>query len=298
MRELASDLALMPVEGGARVALLEAAHRLNEDAQNAMLKLLEEPPPGVVIVLCADDEERLLDTVRSRCVRVRLGPVQTRDIEGLLDDIGLADPPTASRLARIAGGRPGLAVAYARAPDAVLARAEIARRSLDLLTMGRSARLAAARDLASQAPAVLSALDRAATDGPSPGPETGSSAGRGRRTSSVPPGPAPAMDGDDGPATPSRSPASERRRAAAWLVEVWRDVLRDLALVQAGTPILVRDAGLLDDLVAMARLLEPETVAAFIVELDRAGERLEANVSPELLLDALALAAPRAGVAA
>ena len=110
----------MPVEGGARVAIIEGADRMNEDAQTALLKTLEEPPAGVTIVLCADDEDRLLPTIRSRCARVRLGPVGARDIEAIVADHGVADPPLAARLARLAGGRPGIALAYARAPEALL----------------------------------------------------------------------------------------------------------------------------------------------------------------------------------
>ena len=82
---------------------------MNEDAQSALLKTLEEPPAGVTIVLCADQEARLLPTVRSRCFRLRLGLVGSRDIEAILADHGLVDPPTAARLGRLAGGRPGLA---------------------------------------------------------------------------------------------------------------------------------------------------------------------------------------------
>ena len=75
VRDLVADLALSSVEGGARVALVERAHRMNEDAQNALLKTLEEPAPGVHLILCADDEDRLLPTIRSRCARIRLGTV-------------------------------------------------------------------------------------------------------------------------------------------------------------------------------------------------------------------------------
>ena len=46
VRQLLADLALLPMEGRVRVAVVEAAHRLNPDAQNALLKTLEEPPPG------------------------------------------------------------------------------------------------------------------------------------------------------------------------------------------------------------------------------------------------------------
>src|SRR6476661_537821 len=127
IRRLALHLSLLPVEGGARVAILERADRMGDDAQTALLKTLEEPPAGVTIVLCADDEDRLLPTVRSRSARIRLGPVATRDIEAILSDAGVAEAPLAARLARISAGRPGAARILARAPDAVAARDEIGR---------------------------------------------------------------------------------------------------------------------------------------------------------------------------
>ena len=148
----------MPVEGGARVAVIEGADRMNEDAQSALLKTLEEPPAGVVIVLCADQEDRLMPTVRSRCARVRLGLVGSRDIEAIVADHDLADPPLAARLGRLAGGRPGIALAYARAPDAVLIRAELSRVLLDLTGARPSARLAAVRAAIPRAIALSAAL--------------------------------------------------------------------------------------------------------------------------------------------
>ena len=56
----------------------------------------------------------------------------------LLAERGLADAPTAARLARLAGGRPGLAVAYAAAPEAEAIRGELIRTLLDLLPAGRA----------------------------------------------------------------------------------------------------------------------------------------------------------------
>ena len=158
VKDLVGELQLMPVEGGARVAIIESADRMNEDAQSALLKTLEEPPAGVTILLCADQEARLLPTVRSRCFRLRLGLVGARDIEAILADHGLADPPTAARLGRLAGGRPGLALAYARAPAAVLIRAELTRVLLDLTDARPSARLAAARAAIPRAIALAAAL--------------------------------------------------------------------------------------------------------------------------------------------
>ena len=57
VRDLVAELVLLPVEGGHRVAIVEHADRMNEDAQKALLKTLEEPPAGVTIVLCADEED-------------------------------------------------------------------------------------------------------------------------------------------------------------------------------------------------------------------------------------------------
>ncbi len=162
VRGLAVELALLPVEGGARVAIVRDAQRMNDDAQSALLKTLEEPPAGTTLILCADDEERLLPTVRSRCARIRLGPVGVRDIEELLAGRELADPPTAARLARLAAGRPGLAVAYAVAPEAEAIRGEISRVLLDLVPAPRATRLRAARELLTRAGGL------AAVEGPQP----------------------------------------------------------------------------------------------------------------------------------
>ena len=133
VRDLIGELALMPVEGGARVAIIEGAERMNEDAQSALLKTLEEPPAGVTIILCADGEARLLPTVRSRCFRVRLGLVGAARHRGdprATTAWPIRRPPPGSAGSR-AGG-PGLALAYARAPEAVLIRAELTRVLLDL----------------------------------------------------------------------------------------------------------------------------------------------------------------------
>ena len=129
VRNLAADLALHPVEGGARVALVVSADRMTEDAQSAFLKTLEEPPARTVIILTAADEERLLPTIRSRSVRLRLGPVPRREVERLLVDAGLADAPVAARLARLTRGRPGHAVALAGMPEALTIRARSGARS-------------------------------------------------------------------------------------------------------------------------------------------------------------------------
>jgi DNA polymerase III subunit delta' len=299
IRDVVAELALMPVEGRVRLALIEGAERMNEDAQSALLKTLEEPPAGVVIILCADQETRLLPTVRSRCARIRLGQVGSRDIELILADHDLADPPLAARLGRLAAGRPGLALAYARAPEAVLIRAELSRVLLDLTDAGSATRLVAVRAAIPRALALASALGRGEAAPASP--RAGRRSGRVVLAAPDPVGPddpetAPIDDADGGRGMPV--PASERRRAAEILVALWADVARDLALVGAGGARSVRDPVLLEELAVAAATVDADAVTGFLGRATRAAELLAFNVSPELLLDSLALAWPRRRAAA
>ena len=301
IRDLITELALLPVEGRARVAIVDGADRMNEDAQSALLKTLEEPPAGVVIIRSADQETRLLPTVRSRCGRVRLGLVGSRDIEMIVGDHDLADPPMAARLGRLAAGRPGLALAYARAPDAVLIRAELSRVLLDLTGAGSAARLAAVRAAIPRALALVSAL-AGADDG-----RAGERATRRRGRQIQPSMPIatsmPDDDPDEGAADEAGEvrgrlvPATERRKAAEILVGLWADVARDLVLVGAGGARSVRDPVLIEELAATAAMIDPGDVGAFLDRTARGAELLAGNVSPELLLDSLALAWPRARAA-
>jgi DNA polymerase-3 subunit delta' len=303
VRDLVGDLALLPVEGGARVAIIEAADRMSEDAQSALLKTLEEPPAGTTILLCADDDERLLPTIRSRCTRIRLGPLGIRDVEAVLAARGVADAPTAARLARITDGRPGHAIAFALAPAAATIRGEIARSLLDLLGAGLTARLSGIRELAGRAAELGRELDagadRAATIDAGDAPAArgrGSRAGAGSRVArraatNGEVAAEPAADGSEVPpdAPAARVPAAERRRAALLLVGIWRSVLRDLALAGRGATASIRDLDLLDDLAAVASTLAPDRAGELLRDLDLAGERLEGNVSPELVVDVLAV---------
>jgi DNA polymerase III delta' subunit len=301
VRDLIGELQLMPVEGGPRIALIEGADRMNEDAQSALLKTLEEPPAGVTIILCADAVARLLPTVRSRCFRVRLGLVGPRDIEAIVADHGLSDPPTAARLGRLASGRPGLALAYARAPDAVLIRAELTRVLLDMTDAGPAHRLAAARAAIPRAIALSTALSAGST--------VAAPARVGRRRAGsaavvvAPPMPAdaadPATDPDDAAepeevsAASSRTPATERRRGVEVLLGLWTDVARDLVLIGLGGARSVHDTVMLDELAAIAATVDRADAEAFLGRAARSAEWLATNVSPELILDTLVLAWPR-----
>ena len=293
VRDLVTELALLPVEGVARVAIVRDAHRMNDDAQTALLKTLEEPPSNTTLILCADDEERLLPTVRSRCARIRLGTVGPRDVELLLERRELADAPTAARLARLAGGRAGLAVAYASAPEAEPIRNEITRTLLDLLTESPAARLRAAKPLLSRAVTLAGLLVPPPAGGAGAGAAEPKRRGRAANVAAVdePDETAETAETADEPA--AKVSASERRRALALLLDAWRDVARDLALGQLGASRSIRDVALLEELEAAARDLPDGAAAEALARLVRASELLDSNVSPELVLDVLLIRWPR-----
>lgn len=67
VRILQKTIYLKPLRGLTKLILLKNSHNLTPDAQNAMLKLLEEPPDNTIIILTATNKELLLSTIRSRC---------------------------------------------------------------------------------------------------------------------------------------------------------------------------------------------------------------------------------------
>lgn len=75
VRQLRSDAHIRPNEAQRKIYLLEQAERMNQPAQNAMLKLLEEGPAYVVFLLLAENGAALLPTIRSRCESLALIPV-------------------------------------------------------------------------------------------------------------------------------------------------------------------------------------------------------------------------------
>lgn len=114
VRRLSHFFSLTAAEGGWRVALIDGAQRMNDNAQNALLKLLEEPPRRALLLLTADRPGRLLATVRSRCRKLPLRPLSDSEVAAVLGLVAPQIPADQQRdLARLADGSPGRAVALA-----------------------------------------------------------------------------------------------------------------------------------------------------------------------------------------
>lgn len=109
MRALGQRLALASQFGGAQVALVDPADRLNGAAANALLKTLEEPSSGTLILLVADDAARLPATIRSRCQRVDVPAPAREEALRWLRGQGVTEADAALDAAL---GNPGLALAW------------------------------------------------------------------------------------------------------------------------------------------------------------------------------------------
>jgi DNA polymerase III subunit delta' len=78
------ELSLRPMSAGRRIAIIDEAELLGEEAANALLKTLEEPPPKSLIILLADAPESLLSTIRSRCQVIRFSPLADDEVAAVL----------------------------------------------------------------------------------------------------------------------------------------------------------------------------------------------------------------------
>lgn len=107
-------MTLTAAEGGWRVVVVDGAETMNLQAQNAILKVLEEPPARAILLLVSSAPTRLLPTIRSRCRRLDLFPLNEAEMAPLLMQL-LPELPGADRtkLAEMADGSPGRAMQLA-----------------------------------------------------------------------------------------------------------------------------------------------------------------------------------------
>ena len=84
IRTLQHSLSLSPYEARYRIALLLDFEAANANAQNALLKTLEEAPDKVILVITASSAEELLPTIVSRCEQLRLRPLPVEKLAEIL----------------------------------------------------------------------------------------------------------------------------------------------------------------------------------------------------------------------
>lgn len=143
LRQVIDALSRHSLEGGNRVILIENAERMTPQAQNCLLKTLEEAEESTFFLLTADVESAILPTIRSRCRVIRMQPWRPERIEKTLLERGVS-PDRAHALSLYCEGSLGRALQM-QEDETYWAARELARRSF--LSIRRSADLATAAAL-------------------------------------------------------------------------------------------------------------------------------------------------------
>lgn len=104
------SLVYRPVLGAKRVVIITAAHTLNDESANSILKVLEEPASYVQFFLCTNSVAAVLPTISSRCFTITLTPLPMHVIEELVISRRSMDETNARQIAQEAVGCPGKAL--------------------------------------------------------------------------------------------------------------------------------------------------------------------------------------------
>ncbi|GKU27731.1 DNA polymerase III subunit delta' [Clostridium folliculivorans] len=86
VREIITETNKRPYEGDKKVIIIYEGNKLTVQAQNALLKTIEEPPSGVYIIILCESAELILDTIKSRCQVHRLFPLKESEIKLFIEE--------------------------------------------------------------------------------------------------------------------------------------------------------------------------------------------------------------------
>jgi len=103
-QNIVKSLSLKAYEGGFKVMIIWMAEKMNMEAANKLLKLIEEPPKNTIFILIAEDEEQIIQTIRSRCQTLYFPPLSEADIARTLEEKESCSPSMAKKIAHQANG--------------------------------------------------------------------------------------------------------------------------------------------------------------------------------------------------
>ncbi|MGL4572996.1 MAG: DNA polymerase III subunit delta' [Clostridium sp.] len=117
VRDIIEEVSKRPYEGDKKVIIIYDAEKLTVQAQNALLKTIEEPPSGVFIILLTTNLEIILDTIKSRCQIYKLTPLNNEEmIEYIKLNHNINEEDILSMLA-YSEGIPGRAERFLKDPE-------------------------------------------------------------------------------------------------------------------------------------------------------------------------------------
>lgn len=150
IRQVQKFLSLSPLEGKYRVLIIDDAHLLTVQAQNALLKVLEEPNSSSLVILVTSRKEKILSTIVSRCQRVNFGLVSQKELERYVQKNNLADTNETQWL--IQTGRPR----WLSQKSALLN--EVRREMLKIISDDLTSKMHLAEELAKDVPMAVEKL--------------------------------------------------------------------------------------------------------------------------------------------
>lgn len=123
VRNMQSDILVKPYKSY-KIYVFDEAQKMTVEAQNALLKTLEEPPKYAIIILITNNKESLLDTIKSRCEIIKFTPIPMAEIADYLIKTGV-DQKRASLLANFSRGSMQKAIELSESEDFYIMREEI-----------------------------------------------------------------------------------------------------------------------------------------------------------------------------
>ncbi len=139
IRELQKQIFYEPLEASRKVYILTDVERMNAEAENCLLKTLEEPPASSVLILLTSNIQVLLPTTRSRCQILQFHPMPTQELVAVLTDRFSVTPEQATTLAIAAGGAIGKAITQLEKGGALTEEVPEILKETDLLAAFRLA---------------------------------------------------------------------------------------------------------------------------------------------------------------
>lgn len=285
-RALVQEAALRPSVGRWRIIIIEDADRLTaytDAPADALLKALEEPTPRTVWMLCAPSLEDVIVTIRSRSRHVRLRTPPVEAVAELLQRRDGVDPAMALYAARAAQSHVGLARRLARDEQARIRRRDVIAMATKILGVGDA--IGAAADLAQIADeeSTSSSAERDAAEKA----HLMETLGADPTARTQPPhirAQVAALEREQ-KTRATRSARDVVDRALVDLTSIYRDAL--VLRLRSEVDLVNPDA--VDKVRALAGVFGPEQLLAAMDAISEARDRINANVSPLLALEAMAL---------
>lgn len=158
IRDLGQRLSLHSYRSRIKTVIIDQAHKMTQDAQSALLKLIEEPLGDTLFIFITEFPEDLLPTIISRCERVKFYSVPKNEIENYLkkNDVSVGK---IKDIIRFSFGKPGLALKYYLDPGNLVLQKKTVKEIAEMKSKSFSFRFQYAKELSQDSNKLRQALD-------------------------------------------------------------------------------------------------------------------------------------------